>query len=165
MALKKSATLVAGVVMGLGMGAQAFADSHVEGGASDSPGILSGNSLEAPVDVPVNACGNTADGAAALNPAFGNTCANTSTSEETERGYGDDQPPVPPTEPKPQSPPPAAPEKAVPEKAVPAPKAPEETELAATGTDPRVVGAAAAGVALLAGGGVLYRRSSRSAAR
>ncbi|KAA0909427.1 chaplin [Streptomyces apricus] len=53
---------------------QAFADSDASGAAADSPGVLSGNNVQAPLDVPVNACGNSADVVAALNPAFGNSC-------------------------------------------------------------------------------------------
>ncbi|BCL30530.1 chaplin [Streptomyces aurantiacus] len=56
-------------------GSQAFADSNADGVAADSPGVLSGNSVGAPVDVPVNACGNSANVVAGLNPAFGNSCA------------------------------------------------------------------------------------------
>ncbi|MFF3780916.1 chaplin [Streptomyces sp. NPDC001933] len=50
--------------------------ASAEGGAVGSPGVLSGNNIQAPVDVPVNACGNTVDVVGALNPAAGNTCAN-----------------------------------------------------------------------------------------
>ncbi|MEU1157427.1 chaplin, partial [Streptomyces sp. NPDC005918] len=56
-------------------GTHAFAASEANGQALDSPGFLSGNSVSAPVDVPVNACGNSVDAAAGLNPAFGNSCA------------------------------------------------------------------------------------------
>ncbi|MFH8463751.1 chaplin family protein [Streptomyces sp. NPDC017991] len=56
-------------------GSQAFADSDVHGVAADSPGVLSGNNVQAPVGVPVNACGNSANAAAGLNPSFGNSCA------------------------------------------------------------------------------------------
>ncbi|MFJ6128732.1 chaplin [Streptomyces griseoviridis] len=59
-------------------GSPAFADTHAGAVATGSPGVLSGNSVAVPVDVPVNACGNTVDGAAALNPAFGNKCVNAS---------------------------------------------------------------------------------------
>ncbi|MEN3583873.1 chaplin [Streptomyces sp. ZYX-F-203] len=59
-------------------GSPAMADAQAEGGAANSPGVLSGNTVQAPVHVPVNACGNTVNVAAALNPAFGNTCANIS---------------------------------------------------------------------------------------
>ncbi|MDQ1038535.1 LPXTG-motif cell wall-anchored protein [Streptomyces sp. V3I8] len=54
---------------------QAFADSDASAVAADSPGVLSGNSVQAPLDVPVNACGNSANAVAALNPSFGNSCA------------------------------------------------------------------------------------------
>ncbi|MEU6122145.1 chaplin, partial [Streptomyces sp. NPDC047123] len=56
-------------------GAHAFAASEANGQALDSPGLLSGNSVQAPLDVPVNVCGNTANGVAAGNPATGNGCA------------------------------------------------------------------------------------------
>ncbi|WP_310728323.1 chaplin [Streptomyces sp. N2A] len=60
-------------VLGAG-GGTAYADAGAGGGASDSPGVLSGNSVQVSVDAPVNACGNSVDGAAALNPAMGNSC-------------------------------------------------------------------------------------------
>ncbi|WUV39245.1 chaplin [Streptomyces sp. NBC_01450] len=62
--------------MALGMGAPAFADAGAEGAAVGSPGVLSGNVIQVPIHVPVNACGNTVDVIALLNPAFGNSCTN-----------------------------------------------------------------------------------------
>ncbi|MFI6090285.1 chaplin family protein [Streptomyces sp. NPDC051218] len=59
-------------------GGYAQADSGARGGASDSPGVLSGNSVQLPVDVPVNVCGNSVNVVGVLNPAMGNNCANTS---------------------------------------------------------------------------------------
>lgn len=56
--------------------AAAQADAGAEGAAMNSPGIGSGNTVQAPVDVPVNACGNTVNAGGLLNPAFGNTCVN-----------------------------------------------------------------------------------------
>lgn len=47
-----------------------------DGGAANSPGILSGNSVQAPVEVPVNACGNSANAVGVGNPTMGNNCAN-----------------------------------------------------------------------------------------
>ncbi|MFC8131168.1 chaplin [Streptomyces sp. NPDC057302] len=73
---KKSATIIAGVVMAMSMAAPAFADAGAEGAAVGSPGVLSGNVVQVPVHVPVNLCGNSVDVIALLNPAFGNTCAN-----------------------------------------------------------------------------------------
>ncbi|MFE7126587.1 chaplin family protein [Streptomyces sp. NPDC057617] len=65
----------AGGVLALG-GGHAHADSGAEGTAAKSPGVLSGNNVQVPVHVPVNVCGNTANVVGALNPAFGNGCAN-----------------------------------------------------------------------------------------
>ncbi|MCX4400624.1 chaplin [Streptomyces sp. NBC_01340] len=62
--------------MALGMGAPAFADAGAEGAAVGSPGVLSGNVIQVPIHIPVNACGNTVDVIALLNPAFGNSCTN-----------------------------------------------------------------------------------------
>lgn len=58
----------------------AFADSTATATVSDSPGVLSGNNVQVPVNVPLNVCGNTVDVVAALNPAFDNSCANGSSS-------------------------------------------------------------------------------------
>ncbi|MFE6161485.1 chaplin ChpH [Streptomyces sp. NPDC056486] len=54
----------------------AAADAGAQGAAVKSPGVLSGNVVQAPVHVPVNVCGNTVSVIGLLNPAFGNTCAN-----------------------------------------------------------------------------------------
>ncbi|QNP72630.1 chaplin [Streptomyces roseirectus] len=74
--MKKSAAVIAGLVLALGGAAPAFADAGAEGAAIGSPGVLSGNVVQIPVHVPVNVCGNTVNVIAALNPAFGNTCVN-----------------------------------------------------------------------------------------
>lgn len=76
MNLKKSATILAGAVLALGMAAPAFADTGAEGAALTSPGVISGNVVQVPVNVPVNLCGNTVDVIGALNPALGDGCAN-----------------------------------------------------------------------------------------
>ncbi|MET7816126.1 chaplin [Streptomyces sp. NPDC005395] len=57
-------------------GGTAHADSGAHGASSGSPGVLSGNTVQAPVHVPVNVCGNTVDVVGVLNPAMGNSCAN-----------------------------------------------------------------------------------------
>ncbi|RAG80599.1 chaplin [Streptacidiphilus pinicola] len=54
----------------------ATASSTAHGEATNSPGFLSGNLIQIPVHVPVNVCGNTVNVIGALNPAFGNRCAN-----------------------------------------------------------------------------------------
>ncbi|MER7204935.1 hypothetical protein CG723_28350 [Streptomyces sp. CB01635] len=74
--LKKSATILAGAVLALGMAAPAFADAGTKGAAVGSPGVLSGNVVQVPIHIPVNLCGNTVNVIAALNPALGNACAN-----------------------------------------------------------------------------------------
>ncbi|MZD09051.1 DUF320 domain-containing protein [Streptomyces sp. SID5785] len=63
------------VLSGAGL---AMADAGAEGLAAGSPGVLSGNLVQVPVHIPVNACGNTVDVIGVLNPAFGNTCVNNS---------------------------------------------------------------------------------------
>jgi hypothetical protein len=74
--LKKTATVFAGAVLALGAAVPAFADAGAEGAAIGSPGVLSGNLIQVPVHVPVNACGNSINIIGLLNPAFGNTCVN-----------------------------------------------------------------------------------------
>ncbi|WP_078896435.1 chaplin [Streptomyces sp. NRRL S-495] len=56
----------------------ASATAGAEGAAVGSPGVASGNSVQVPVEVPINACGNTVDVIGVLNPAYGNNCANAS---------------------------------------------------------------------------------------
>ncbi|CAM5744682.1 hypothetical protein [Streptomyces afghaniensis 772] [Streptomyces afghaniensis] len=54
----------------------AYAGSGAEGSAAGSPGVVSGNTVQLPVHVPVNVCGNTVNVVGLLNPAAGNSCAN-----------------------------------------------------------------------------------------
>ncbi|WBB60301.1 chaplin [Streptomyces sp. WMMC500] len=61
------------VLAGAGVAA---ADAGAQGAALQSPGVLSGNVVQAPIHVPVNVCGNTVNIIGLLNPAFGNTCVN-----------------------------------------------------------------------------------------
>jgi LPXTG-motif cell wall-anchored protein len=56
------------------------------GAATNSPGVLSGNVVQVPVDIPVNVCGNTINIIGLLNPTFGNTCVN----HEGQRHHGGD---------------------------------------------------------------------------
>ncbi|MFG2886279.1 chaplin [Streptomyces sp. NPDC048297] len=50
--------------------------ASADGSAAGSPGVISGNSVQLPVHVPVNVCGNTVDVVGLLNPSMGNTCTN-----------------------------------------------------------------------------------------
>ncbi|MFI1563452.1 chaplin ChpH [Streptomyces sp. NPDC020490] len=61
------------VLAGAGL---AVADSGAQGAAVHSPGVASGNVIQAPVHTQVNLCGNTVSVIGLLNPAFGNFCIN-----------------------------------------------------------------------------------------
>ncbi|MFE7980420.1 chaplin [Streptomyces shenzhenensis] len=69
------AMTVAGIAAGASAGA-AFADSGAVGAAENSPGVGSGNVVEAPVHVPVNVTGLSVNVIGLLNPAFGSQGAN-----------------------------------------------------------------------------------------
>ncbi|MFE9251806.1 chaplin [Streptomyces sp. NPDC007088] len=73
---KSAAVLVAVGMAVVGGAGAASADAGAEGFAAFSPGVLSGNVVQVPVSVPVNACGNSVNVVGLLNPALGNGCAN-----------------------------------------------------------------------------------------
>ncbi|MFI9176183.1 chaplin ChpE [Streptomyces lincolnensis] len=73
--LKKAAavTMVAGGLVAAGAGmASATGGAGADGSAVGSPGVASGNLVQAPVHIPVNAVGNSVNVIGVLNPAFGN---------------------------------------------------------------------------------------------
>ncbi|WP_330341701.1 chaplin [Streptomyces sp. NBC_00557] len=71
------AVAVASGAMAVAPSAAFAADgATAEGSAAGSPGLVSGNGIQLPVDVPVNVCGNTVNVVGLLNPAAGNACAN-----------------------------------------------------------------------------------------
>ncbi|MFD5949209.1 chaplin [Streptomyces collinus] len=123
-----------------------------EAGGADSPGVVSGNGVQVPVDLPVNLTGNSVNVVGIGNPSTGNQSSNTP----------GDQRPV-----RPQYPPEPAPERTPPSRPEPAPEpaphsgpraVPHATgALAHTGTD-HTLQAVAASAALVAGGVVLRRR-------
>ncbi|WP_329116700.1 chaplin [Streptomyces sp. NBC_01353] len=76
MKCKKAAVVVAGLFMALGAASPALADADAHGVAIGSPGVLSGNVVQAPIHIPINACGNTINVIGILNPTIGNTCVN-----------------------------------------------------------------------------------------
>ncbi|MER5178000.1 chaplin [Streptomyces sp. NPDC002896] len=86
---RKRLTLAAATGVLAMTGGYAHADSGASGAASDSPGVLSGNSVQVPVDIPVNVCGNTVNVIGALNPAADNDCGNVS---DDNGDNGNDQP-------------------------------------------------------------------------
>ncbi|MEV7242162.1 MULTISPECIES: chaplin [unclassified Streptomyces] len=116
--------------------------ASAHGGSKDSPGVISGNTIQLPVHVPVNVTGNSVNVVGVGNPAVGNHSSNHSDTPET-------------TTPEPVT--------TTPVKARPAPHTPQAAPepsvatLAHTGADmtaPAVAGSAA----LLLTGTVLYRR-------
>jgi hypothetical protein len=54
--------------------------STANGGASNSPGVGSGNLIQIPVSIPVNVCGNSVSGVGVGDSASGNKCSNGSGS-------------------------------------------------------------------------------------
>ncbi|MEZ7002951.1 chaplin family protein [Streptomyces sp. AD55] len=119
-----------------------------EGVAEDSPGVLSGNGVQLPVHVPVNATGNSVNVVGIGNPVFGNESVNT-TGERPERPRVPERP-----QPEPSAP---AEHRAAPRPA-PQAAAPQTTaSLAHTGAD-EALPLLAGGAALVLGGAVLYRR-------
>jgi hypothetical protein len=77
--LKKAAavTMVAGGLLAAGAGmASATNGAHADGSAVGSPGVISGNLVQAPVDIPVNVSGNSVNVVGVLNPASGNLAVN-----------------------------------------------------------------------------------------
>ncbi|MFI7401116.1 chaplin [Streptomyces sp. NPDC049541] len=83
----------------------AYAGATADGASADSPGVISGNTVQLPVHVPVNVCGNTVNVVGLLNPAVGNSCSNKSaggrhtaggsaTGGSTAHGSGKDSPGV-----------------------------------------------------------------------
>jgi hypothetical protein len=71
------AVAVAGIAAGASAGAaSADAGAGAAGLAAHSPGVGSGNLVQVPVHVPVNATGNSVNVIGLLNPTFGNASAN-----------------------------------------------------------------------------------------
>ncbi|MGW7576984.1 chaplin [Streptomyces sp. NPDC054765] len=71
----KSALATAGAcAVLLGGAGMATADSGAQSASLGSPGIVSGNTIQVPLHIPVNVCGNTISIIGLLNPAFGTPC-------------------------------------------------------------------------------------------
>ncbi|MFD8478443.1 chaplin [Kitasatospora sp. NPDC059673] len=71
--LAASGLAVACLLVGAG---SAAADAEAEGVAANSPGVLSGNLIQIPIEVQANVCGNSVNIVGLLNPAVGNICIN-----------------------------------------------------------------------------------------
>ncbi|MDQ0961673.1 hypothetical protein QFZ66_005551 [Streptomyces sp. B4I13] len=74
--MKKTAVLVAGLVLSLGGAAPAFADAEANGAAIGSPGFLSGNLVQIPTHTQTNFCGNSFGLFSLLSPNIGTVCVN-----------------------------------------------------------------------------------------
>ncbi|WP_431982366.1 chaplin [Streptomyces qinglanensis] len=72
--LRHVTTAACAAALVLGGASAAAADAGAQGGAANSPGVLSGNVVQVPVHIPVQVCGNTIDVIGLLNPAAGNKC-------------------------------------------------------------------------------------------
>ncbi|MEV6686761.1 chaplin [Streptomyces sp. NPDC051130] len=113
-----------------------------QGRGKDSPGVLSGNGIQLPVDLPLNISGNSVSAVGVGNGAVGNTSVN----------GGSHEPVQPPVVEQPAVQPPVTPRPII----TPAPQQPAGA-LAHTGAD--AVGyLLPGGGALLLGGVLLYRR-------
>ncbi|GCB49265.1 hypothetical protein SNL152K_6599 [Streptomyces sp. NL15-2K] len=175
-------------------GSPAFADTDATAVAKDSGGVLSGNIVQVPIEVPVNVCGNTISVIEVLGRAYGNLCVNDSYGH----GHGDDDgygaeddtplapivrktpPPVhkatpPPTRisetHRPKTPPTRTsdekPPATHPEKPAEQPVG-EPPQLAETGSETSseaMAAVSAASAALIAGGVLMYRRGRAASYR
>ncbi|AXI78949.1 chaplin [Peterkaempfera bronchialis] len=85
----KKAVLVSAASVGVivaGATAAAAQGADAKAAAIGSPGVISGNAVQVPIDIPINLCGNSINVVGILNPAFGNTCINAS-GHERNRGF------------------------------------------------------------------------------
>ncbi|MEV0304491.1 chaplin [Streptomyces prasinus] len=144
-------------------------DGHTAGARTDghtagSPGVASGNRVEAPVHIPVNVCGNSVDVVGLGNAALGNDCAS---GEAGDREVPD--PSDEPGEAEPGTPP--TPDEAAPGDPAPgdepvartATRPQDDVELAATGSELPVGLVLPVGAGALLAGVVLYRRARAAA--
>ncbi|WP_305886252.1 chaplin [Streptomyces sp. C10-9-1] len=134
-----------------GAGASNGGGARAEGQAAGSPGLLSGNGIALPVDLPANVSGNSVNVVGIGNPVMGNTSVNVSEQPPTET-----EPTTPPVVEELPDPEPVVEEPV--RTPAPAPAAPSVDALAHTGADTAAY-ALSAGAAMLLGGALLYRRS------
>lgn len=60
----------------LGSAGVASASANAVGAAINSPGVLSGNNIQIPIDIKANICGNSIGVISILNPTIGSFCFN-----------------------------------------------------------------------------------------
>jgi hypothetical protein len=61
---------------GYGYDGYGYGGAYASAIAVGSPGILSGNVIQHPINIPINHCGNGHNHFALLNPTVGNICVN-----------------------------------------------------------------------------------------
>ncbi|KOV64169.1 chaplin [Streptomyces sp. MMG1121] len=122
-------------------GASASGGASAHGGTKDSPGVLSGNGIQLPVDLPVNVSGNSVNVVGIGNPATGNQSVNGPVEHPRTPRHPHTPAPTPP----------------VPVRHRPAAPEPTVSSLAHTGAD-ATVPAVAGSAAFLLSGAILYRR-------
>ncbi|MFV0130433.1 chaplin [Streptomyces sp. HMX112] len=142
--------------------------ASAEAAAVGSPGVIAGNGLQLPVDLPVNVSGNSVNLVGVLNPAFGNTSVNGGGDEpavNTPKPPEENEPVAPPKPDQPRPSAPSAPAPAplpAPEAAAPAPEPQAgSTSLARTGADDLLGVGLPAAAGLMLAGGLLHRRFRR----
>jgi outer membrane biosynthesis protein TonB len=171
-------------------GSPALADTDTTTVTKDSGGVLSGNLVQVPIEVPVQVCGNTINVIEVLGHAYGNLCVNKSYGDDDGYGAKDDTPPAPsarktpppvrkatppPTRISETHRPPAPPARSSDEKP-PTPHAEKPAEqpvgeppqLAETGSETSseaMAAVSAASAALIAGGVLIYRRGRAASYR
>ncbi|MFE2549610.1 chaplin [Streptomyces sp. NPDC059355] len=124
--------------------------AHADGRGKDSPGLLSGNGIQLPVDVPLNISGNSVSVVGVGNSSTGNTSVN---GDEPSGG----KPPQPPVVEPPVVEPPVVEPPVVERPVTPTAPPQQGPALAHTGAD-GVGYLVPGGGALLLGGVLLYRR-------
>ncbi|MFJ6833228.1 chaplin family protein [Streptomyces sp. NPDC091209] len=132
-------------------GSDRSGEASADGRVKDSPGLISGNGLQLPVDLPVNVSGNSVNAVGVGDPAFGNRSVN---------GGEHAHPHVHRTTPAPTPSVPTPPASRIPaprHEAVPDAPDTATPTLAHTGADLTVPALAGGAVSLFAGA-VLYRR-------
>jgi ChpA-C len=68
--------IVAVVAIAGGLAIGATQAALAESISVSAPGVVAGNVVQVPVEVPVNVCGNTVNVVGLLNPIHGNVCIN-----------------------------------------------------------------------------------------
>ncbi|GAB2454142.1 chaplin [Streptomyces incanus] len=138
--------------------------AQAAGHTAGSPGVASGNRIEAPVHIPVNVCGNSVDVIGLGNAALGNDCASGESGDRETPGL-----PGEPDEVEPGTP--SLPGEATPDGSAPrnqpgthsAAQPLGDVELAQTGSELPIGLALPVGAGALLAGVVLYRKARAAA--